>query len=170
MMSEESFTLHLLTRYIAGNSVWLRRQMDSWFQSLEMLILMSYEDNLPSMSIHSGLLKSVLMAAKSLSVLNLEGNFGSIFSDSYLSEIVTENPLSSLRILDICVNDQQGQVGRIPLTLTTVQLLLSKCHCLKELRISDWNISSQQFAEVMGIIKENNWDLVVTRRVVAEGD
>eukprot|EP00090_Calanus_glacialis_P027302 TRINITY_DN4299_c0_g1_i4.p1 TRINITY_DN4299_c0_g1~~TRINITY_DN4299_c0_g1_i4.p1 ORF type:complete len:619 (-),score=259.77 TRINITY_DN4299_c0_g1_i4:96-1952(-) len=153
-----------------GNSVWLRRQMDSWFQSLEMLILMSYEDNLPSMSIHSGLLKSVLMAAKSLSVLNLEGNLGSTFSDSYLSEIVTENPLSSLRILDICVNDQQGQVGRIPLTLTTVQLLLSKCHCLRELRISDWNISSQHFSEVMGIIKENNWDLLVTRRVVAEGD
>ena len=169
MMAEEIFTPHL-TLYIAGNSVWLRRQMDSWFQSLEMLILMSYEDNLPSMSIHSGLLKSVLMAAKSLSVLNLEGNFGSIFSDSYFSEIVTENPLSSLRILDICVNDQQGQVGRIPLTLTTVQLLLSKCHCLRELRISDWSISSQQFAEVMGVVKENNWDLVVTRRVVAEGD
>ena len=169
MMAKEIFTSHL-TLYIAGNSVWLRRQMDSWFQSLEMLILMSYEDNLPSMSIHSGLLKSVLMAAKSLSVLNLEGNFGSIFSDSYFSEIVTENPLSSLRILDICVNDQQGQVGRIPLTLTTVQLLLSKCYCLRELRISDWNISSQQFAEVMGVVKENNWDLVVTRRVVAEGD
>jgi len=151
-----------------GNSMWLRRQMDSWFQSLEMLILMSYEDTLPAMSIHSGLLKSVLMASKSLSVLNLEGNFGSTFIDSYMSDIVICNPLSSLRILDICVNDQQGQVGRIPLTITTVQSLLSKCGSLKELRISDWNITSEQFAEVMRMVKENNWDLLVTRRVVAE--
>ena len=143
---------------------------DYILQSLEMLILMSYEDNLPAMSIHSGLLKSVLMAAKSLSVLNLEGNFGSIFHDSYFSEIVSCNTLSSLRILDISVNDQQGQVGRIPLTLSTVQLLLSKCDCLKELRISDWNVSSQQFAEVMSIVKENNWDMLVTRRVVTEDD
>ena len=148
--------------------MWLRRQMDSWFQSLEMLILMSYEDTLPAMSIHSGLLKSVLMASKSLSVLNLEGNFGSTFIDSYMSDIVFYNPLSSLRILDICVNDQQGQVGRIPLTITTVQSLLSKCGSLKELRISDWNITSEQFAEVMRMVKENNWDLLVTRRVVAE--
>ena len=148
--------------------MWLRRQMDSWFQSLEMLILMSYEDTLPAMSIHSGLLKSVLMASKSLSVLNLEGNFGSTFIDSYMSDIVICNPLSSLRILDICVNDQQGQVGRIPLTIITVQSLLSKCGCLKELRISDWNITSDQFAEVMRMVKENNWDLLVTRRVVAE--
>ena len=57
------------------------------------------------MSIHSGLHKPVLMAAKLLSALNLEGNFGLIFSDSYFGEIVTQNPLSILRILDICVND-----------------------------------------------------------------
>eukprot|EP00092_Neocalanus_flemingeri_P009535 GFUD01010263.1.p1 GENE.GFUD01010263.1~~GFUD01010263.1.p1 ORF type:complete len:623 (-),score=247.21 GFUD01010263.1:60-1928(-) len=152
-----------------GNSSWIRRQADCWFKSLERLIMMSYEDNLPAMSIHSGLLKSVLMAAKNLSILNLEGNFGTIFIDSYFSEIVSYNPLSNLRILDICVNDQQGQVGRIPLTLSTVQLLLSKCDCLKELRISDWNVCSQQFAEVMMMVKENNWDLVVTRRVAVEG-
>jgi len=153
-----------------GNSAWLKRQMDSWFQSLEMFILMSYEDSLPdmSMSIHSGLLKSVLVAAKSLAVLNLEGNFGSIFSDSYMSEIVRCNPLSCLRILDICVNDQQGQVGRVPLTLSMAQLLLARCGCLKELRISDWNISSQQYAELVDMVRENNWDLVITRRVVAE--
>ncbi len=108
--------------------MWLNRQVDIWFQSLEMLILMS---------IHSGLLKSVLMAAKLLSALNLEGNFGLIFSDSYFGEIVTQNPLSILRILDICVNDQQGQVGRTPLKFASVQLLLSNCHCLQELRISD---------------------------------
>jgi len=153
-----------------GNSVWLRRQLDQWFKSLEMLILMSYEDSLPdtSMSINSGLLKSILGASKSLSVLNLEGNFGSIFLDSYMQEIVRINPLPNLRILDICVNDQQGQVGRIPLTLTTVQLLLAKCGCLRELRISDWNISSQQFSDLMGLVGENNWDIVITRKVVGE--
>jgi len=153
-----------------GNSTWLRKQMSIWFQSLEMFILMSYEDSLPdtSMSINSGLLKSVLVASKSLAVLNLEGNFGSIFLDSYMKEIVSYNPLSHLRILDICVNDQQGQVGRIPLTLTTVQLLLAKCGCLKELRISDWNISNQQFGDLEGTVKENNWDLVITRKVLTE--
>ena len=155
---------------VLGNSTWLRKQMSIWFQSLEMFILMSYEDSLPdtSMSINSGLLKSVLVASKSLAVLNLEGNFGSIFLDSYMKEIVSYNPLSHLRILDICVNDQQGQVGRIPLTLTTVQLLLAKCGCFKELRISDWNISSQQFEELEGTVKENNWDLVITRKVLIE--
>jgi len=153
-----------------GNSVWLRRQMDQWFKSLEMLILMSYEDSLPdtSMSINSGLLKSILGASNSLSVLNLEGNFGSIFLDTYMQEIVSINPLPNLRILDICVNDQQGQVGRIPLTFTTVQLLLAKCGCLRELRISDWNISSQQFSDLMGLVGENNWDIVITRKVVGE--
>jgi len=153
-----------------GNSVWLRRQMDQWFKSLEMLILMSYEDSVPdtSMSINSGLLKSILGASKSLSVLNLEGNFGSIFLDSYMQDIVSINPLPHLRILDICVNDQQGQVGRIPLTLTTVQLLLAKCGGLRELRISDWNISSQQFSDLMELVHENNWDIVITRKVVGE--
>jgi len=155
-----------------GNSAWLRRQMDQWFKSLEMLILMSYEDSLPdtSMSINSGLLKSILGASKSLSVLNLEGNFGSIFLDSYMQEIISINPLPNLRILDICVNDQQGQVGRILLTLTTVQLLLAKCGCLRELRISDWNISSQQFSDLMGLVGENNWDIVITRKVVGEAE
>jgi hypothetical protein len=73
-----------------------------------------------------------------------------------------------LRILDICVNDQQGEEGRIPLTIATVQLLLSKCDYLKELRISDWNVSSHQLEEVRRMVKEINWDLVITRRVGAE--
>ena len=155
-----------------GNSAWLRVQIDQWFQSLEMLILMSYEDSVPdtSMSINSGLLKSILVASKSLSVLNLEGNFGSIFLDSFMYGIVRMNPLQNLRILDICVNDQQGQMGRIPLTITTVQLLLAKCDCLKELRISDWNISNQQFSDLVGLVHENNWDAVITRKVVTEAD
>jgi len=153
-----------------GNSSWMRRQADCWFKYLESLIMMSYEDSLPAMSIHSVLLKSVLMAAKKLTVLNLEGNFGSIFSDSFFSDIVKSNHLSSLRILDICVNDQQGEVGRIPLTVSTVHLLLAKCDNLKELRISDWNVTSHQVAEVRRIVKKNNWDLMVTRRVGVEDD
>ena len=84
--------------------------------------------------------------------------------------IVRMNPLQNLRILDICVNDQQGQMGRIPLTITTVQLLLAKCDCLKELRISDWNISNQQFSDLVGLVHENNWDAVITRKVVTEAD
>jgi len=148
-----------------GSSNWMRRQTGNWYQSLERLILMSYEDTVASMSINSGLLKSVLVSARNMTILNLEGNFGSIFTDSFLTEIVNLNPLSLLRILDICVNDQQGQVGRIPLTVTTVQLLISKCECLKELRISDWDVSNQQFGEITRMVKENNWDLLVTRKI-----
>ena len=69
------------------------------------------------------------------------------------------------------MNDQQGQVGRVPhIPLPLSSYCYSNCRCLQELRIYDWNISSQQFAEVMRIFKENNLDLVVTRRVMAEGD
>ena len=39
----------------SGNGSWLNRQ--PWFQNLESLLLMSYEDSMPSMTIHSGLFR-----------------------------------------------------------------------------------------------------------------
>ena len=39
----------------AGNGPWLNRQ--PWFRKLESLLLMSYEDSMPSMTIHSGLFR-----------------------------------------------------------------------------------------------------------------
>ena len=55
-----------------NNTSWLRRQSSTWFSSLTSLIIMSYTE---SQTAHSGLLKSVLTAAKSMEFLNLEGSF-----------------------------------------------------------------------------------------------
>jgi len=153
-----------------GNSSWLRRQSDHWFSSLSSLILMSYEDSVPSMAVHSGLIKSVLGAAKDLKILNLEGHFGTFFSDSYFSSILSCNPLTNLSILDICVSEEGGVEGRIPLTSHSVQLLLNSCSRLTELRISDWRVSSQEFKELQKTIKDNNWDLLVTRKIREQTD
>jgi len=153
-----------------GNPSWLGRQSVQWFSSLSSLILMSYEDSLPTMAVHSGLIKSVLSAAKDLKTLNLEGNFGTFFTDSYLCSILSRNPLSSLRILDICVSEEGGGEGRIPLTCHTVQQLLATSNMLRELRISDWSVSCQEFKELQKMVKDNNWDLLITRKTRDQAD
>ena len=128
-------------------------------------MLMSYEETLPSMSIHSVLLKHILMSVASLQVLSLEGNFGTFFTDTYLSGILSENRFAALRILDISVNDQGGVQGRIPLTLASAQLLLDKCDSLAELRISDWNVSYDDFSTLTELVEANNWNLTLTRKM-----
>ena len=99
-------------------------------------MLMSYEETLPSMTIHSVLLQYILRTVSALQVLSLEGNFGSFFTDEYLGSVLSENRFSLLRILDISVNDQGGVPGSIPLSLSSAQALLEKCDQLSELRIS----------------------------------
>ena len=138
---------------------------DCWFSSLETLKLncFDFDNDEAVIPICPELLKSVLMAAKEMSVLDLEGNFLVAVTDAYFSEIVRANPLSSLSNLYIGAADG-GEVGSTTLTVTTVQLLLSKCDCLKELDISHWNVTRQQFKELKMIVKKNNWDLVIIRR------
>eukprot|EP00092_Neocalanus_flemingeri_P007056 GFUD01007623.1.p1 GENE.GFUD01007623.1~~GFUD01007623.1.p1 ORF type:complete len:628 (-),score=196.56 GFUD01007623.1:149-2032(-) len=148
-----------------GHPSWLRRQSDQWFSSLSSLILMSYEDSLPAMAVHSGLIKSVLVAAKDLKILNLEGSFGTFFSDSYFCSILSFNSLTNLSILDICVSEEGGLYGRIPLTWLTVQQLLASCKRLRELRISDWRVTDLEFKELQKMVTDNNWDLLITRKV-----
>jgi len=146
-----------------GNSGWMRRMADCWFSSLESLKLncFDFEIDDPAIPICHELLKSVLMAAKKLSVLELEGNFFDPLTDAYISEIASVNPLSSLSTLYI--GDADEEFCSVPLTVRTVQLLLSKCDCLKELDISDWNVTRQQFKKLKRIVKKNNWDLVIWR-------
>ena len=154
-----------------GDPSWLRRQSSQWFSSLSSLILMSYEDSLTvAMALHSGLIKSVLTAAIDLKILNLEGNFGSFFSDSYFNSILSCNVMESLSILDICVSEEEGETGRIPLTCHTVRLLLASCTRLRELRISDWSVSSLEFNELQKMVKDNNWDLLITRKIRDQDD
>ena len=84
---------------------------------------------MPSMTIHSGLfrlmnssywtiytvnytshvpLRSVLCSALDLSVLNMEGNFGTFLTDDFFSHILNRNHFHKLATLDISFNDQGG--------------------------------------------------------------
>merc|ERR1719427_871466 len=148
-----------------GNYNWMRRMADCWFSSLESLKLdCDYYDSDFDHTVNPicpELLKSVLMAAKKLSVLDLEGECFEPVTDAYISEIVSVNPLTSLSTLRI--GDASEEVRSTPLTVSTVQLLLSKCDSLKDLDISDWNVTSQQFEELKSKVKNNNWDLIIRR-------
>ena len=94
----------LMRRTVAANG--------GWFRGLASLILMSYDDTHPTMTVHSGLLRSALGAATHLRVLNLEGYFGTFINDTYFASILATNPLSQLNILDICVSDEGATSGR----------------------------------------------------------
>lgn len=133
-------------------------------RNLEVLMLMSYEETLPSMTIHSVLLQYILKAVSSLQILSLEGNFGTFFTDDYLRSVLLENRFPQLRILDISVNDQGGVPGSIPLTISSAQSLLEKCDLLSELRISDWDISDTEFTGLQEQVNTNNWNLSLTRK------
>lgn len=156
-------SLQLLNKL--GSSSWIRAEAGNWFRNLEVLMLMSYEDTLPSMTIHSVLLNNILKSVKSLQVLSLEGNFGSFFTDDYMSSILAENAFVELRILDISVNDQGGVRGRIPLTIVAAQALLEKCLTLSELRMSDWNLSDEDMVLLRDLVTANNWELSLTRKL-----
>ena len=93
---------------------------------------MSYEDSMPSMTIHSGLFRyivvkdvwktwdtfvllfgtfsfrSVLSSASKLAVLNMEGNFGTFLTDDFFLDLLARNPLNKLATLDVSFNDQGG--------------------------------------------------------------
>ena len=147
------------------NSSWLENQSGKWFSSLTSLIILAYDDSLPTMNVHSGLMKSVLTSAKELKVLNLEGNFVSFFTDNYFNSILSSNPMLSLNFLDIFVSKEGSYPGRIPLSCQTVWLILSTCKSIKELRISDWSVASPCYGKFQELVKENNWDLMICRKI-----
>jgi len=156
-------SVHLLTRL--NSTAWIRKNAHTWFRHLEVLMLMSYEESLPSMSIHSVLLKHILKTLPQIQVLSLEGNFGTFFTDEYLKSILQDNMFPQLRILDISVHDQGGVPGRIPLSLVSVEALLHRCRRLAELRISDWNLSNDEAARIQQQVIDNNWNLSLTRKL-----
>ncbi len=75
------------------------------------------------------------------------------------------NSLAHLRILDIAVNEQGGVPGRVPLSAAAVTLLLERCPRLKELRVSDWRLSDADYAAAEEMVRANNWDLRLTRKL-----
>jgi len=148
-----------------ADASWLRRSNAGWFSSLKSLILTSYEEDISNNFVNSNLLKNILISAKDLEILNLEGSFGLYFTDNYLSSILAVNRFERLRILDICVSEEGMMPGRIPLSCNIVRHILHTCNSIKELRMSDWNISNQEFVDLEKLIEENNWDLLATRRI-----
>jgi len=164
LVSKEAMdALQLLNRL--NSTYWIKSTSQTWFRHLTHLMLMSYEETMPSMTIHSVMLKHVLRNLPQLQVLNLEGSFGSFLNDDYMKDILRDNIFSSLRILDISVNDNGGVQGRIPLSLVTAQTIVDKCPNIAELRMSDWNISNDEFDSLMAQVAANNWNLVLTRKL-----
>ena len=49
-----------------------------------------------------------MCSALDLSVLNMEGNFGTFLTDDFFSHILNRNPFHKLATLDISFNDQGG--------------------------------------------------------------
>ena len=114
----------------------------------------------------------------------MEGNFGTFLTDDFFLDLLARNPLNKLATLDVSFNDQGGvgitlypsikrvinisfQVsGRVPLTGTTVRRLL-QCDRLRELRISDWTVSDEEFVVLEQMVKANNWELFLTRKLVS---
>jgi len=148
-----------------GSSSWLRKQ--NWFSQLSSLLLMSYEDT--TVTINSVLLRSIIKSARKLEVLNLEGNFGSFFTDTFVSNLFSQGAFLSLHILDISACDQGGIPGRVPLTLNTARTVINRCPHLKELRMSDWNMTDLQFQQLEQLVVDNNWNLKLTRRLAGQG-
>ena len=52
--------------------------------------------------------RSVLSSAPKLTVLNMEGNFGTFLTDDFFLDLLARNPLNKLATLDISFNDQGG--------------------------------------------------------------
>jgi len=82
------------------------------------------------------------------------------------SYILNRNPFHKLATLDISFNDQGGVSGRVPLTSATIRRLL-QCDQLRELRISDWSVTDEEFAQLEEMVKTNNWELFLTRKLVS---
>ena len=48
--------------------------------------------------------------------------------------------------------------------MSTVQAVLGSCVHIRELRISDWSVTGEQFRSLAASIRANNWDLTVSRK------
>ena len=52
------------------------------------------------------------------------------------------------------------------MTATTVRRLL-QCERLRELRISDWTVTDEEFKVLEQMVKANNWELFLTRKLIS---
>ncbi len=91
-----------------------------------------------------------------LECLSLEGNFSSFLTDAYLQrEVLAFNPLSKLRIFDICG-------GTVNLTLSTAKRL-ANLPAIRELRVGSWRLEERDFKELVDFAQKKGWDLIISR-------
>ena len=107
------------------------------------------------LSLHNSIKK--ISGCKNVECISLEGNFSVFLTDSFISSVLKVNPLHDLKIFDV-----RGRT-QIALTKKTAENLM-KLPKIKELRMSSWNISDQEFKALEGTVKRNGWDLLLTKR------
>ena len=94
---------------------------------------------------------------KNIECISLEGNFSVFLTDSFVRSIFKENTFENLKIFDV-----RGRTP-VPLTKKTAEKFMELPN-IKELRMSSWNISDEEFKNLENIVKCNGWDLHLTKR------
>ena len=74
-----------------------------------------------------------------------------------MRSIFKENSFDKLKIFDV-----RGRTP-VPLTKKTAERFM-ELPMIKELRMSSWNITDEQFKDLEEIVKCNGWDLHLTKR------
>ena len=73
---------------------------------------------------------------------------------------------SCTAVQNFYINNSSQVSGRVPLTGATVRRLL-QCDKLRELRISDWTVTDVEFVVLEQMVKANNWELFLTRKLIS---
>ena len=98
----------------------------------------------------------LILGASNLECLSLEGNFSSFLSDSFFEKLLHINPLNKLRIFDV-------QGTQVPLSIVSAKRFL-RLPDLRELRVSCWRLSEQEYKNLDDTIRMSGWDLRLSRR------
>jgi hypothetical protein len=127
-------------------------------QQLKSLILLTYyDDDVHIQTCEEKLLLTTLQGCKHIECISLEGNFSVFLTDSFISSVLKVNTLKYLKIFDV-----RGRTP-VPLTNKTAQKFMNLPK-IKELRMSSWNISDQEFKVLEDTVKKHGWDLHLTKR------
>ena len=73
---------------------------------------------------------------------------------------MASNPLEHLRIFDV-------QGTQVPLTVVTAKRFL-RLPSLRELRVSSWRLSEQEYKNLDDTVRMSGWDLRLSRRSTSQ--
>ena len=136
----------------------MRLKTTQFLVQLKTLVLLTYYDvdETPIQTCEEELLFNVLRSASKLECLSLEGNFSNYLSDGFFEKLLLINPLNKLRIFDV-------QGTQVPLSIVTAKRFL-RLPDLRELRVSCWRLSEQEYKNLGDTIRMSGWDLRLSRR------